>query len=547
MKNIFYDYEKEQHHFSTKRLSVLFFIAALLFFILVTRLFFITNISEIREKREKRFLRQGTVTSWRSDILDSRGQPLALSYYVYDIGMHPTKLSNLSELDKSKVKQILAIDSVSLKNFIKKKQFSYLVKSKVLTSEELKVLRSIPNMTLDKHIKRYYPLGEITAPLLGFVNHQGEGIEGLEGVFNRYLKRNNDSGEYWSSPAGDKKFISTSPVSQDNSLKLSIDNRIQTLLFRELEKTYKQFNMHAISAVIMSPKDFSLKAVASYPSYDPHHRPSYSDIYRLKPAGDIFEPGSVIKPLTLACLLDKEPSIASLEVQTEPGFFYVDNNKIRDIRNYGALSLEDILKVSSNVGIAKLVLEYSNGDLFNFWQSLSLMQGSQVEFRPETAGDLTSYIPQGSFSEAILGFGYGLKMNLIQLAQLYGIIAGDGSYRPVTLLADPHADREGVKVVSERTKNLLRQYLKAPVEHGTARRAFLSDLAIAGKTGTARRTNESGEYEKIYNSFFVGFFPAEEPEYVIAIYADDPKEQYYGGIVCAPIVKNIAHQLMQLP
>ena len=547
MKNIFYDYEKEQHHFSIKRLSVLFFIAFLLFLILVMRLFYMTHISAIGEKKQKRFLHQSATTSWRSDILDSRGQPLALSYFSYDIGIHPQMLSILPDSSKEKLKEVLDIDSQFLESFTQKKKFSYLVKSKVISAKDLKILKEVPHLTIDKYVRRYYPLGEIAAPLLGFIDNRGQGIEGLEYVFNDYLLKNKDFGSYWSSPRGEKKFIGASSLHKFESLELSIDSRIQTLLFKELEETYNNFDMHAISAVVLNPEDFSLKAIVSYPSFDPHHRPAYSDIYRLKPAGDIFEPGSVIKPLTLACLLDKEPHIVSEKISTAPGYFDIDNNKIRDIRNYGLLSLEDILKVSSNVGISKLVLKYSDGQLLNFWQQFSLMQGSQVEFRPETTGDLAGYIPEGSFSEAILGFGYGLKINLIQLAQLYGVIAGDGYFRPVTLLADPHSQREGIKVISDHTRNLLRQYLKAPVSEGTARRAFLSDLDIAGKTGTARRTNENGEYEKVYNSFFVGFFPADNPKYVIAIYADDPKVQYYGGVVCAPIVKKLAHQLMQLP
>ena len=547
MKKSFFDYEKEQHHFSFERMRVIFFIAAFLFIVLIARLFFVTNFTGLEQKRSKRFIQDNTTSIWRGQISDCHGSPLALSYYAYDVGIHPHSLSLYSPSQKKQLLSLLKIAESQLKRFEQKKRFSYLVKSRKIDMDSLNKLKKLPYLTLEKKVKRYYPMGEATSTLLGFINNKGHGVEGLEYVFDKYLFQEKTLGAYWSSPRGQKKLLENTDILSEQDLQLSIDGRLQALLYQEVKKTFNQFKMHSLSAVVLNPQDFSVKAIVSYPSFNPHQRPAYSDAYRLKPLGDIFEPGSVLKPLTLAFLLEKNPDLIKAKVPTSPGYFYVDEKRIRDIRNYGTLSLEGILRVSSNVGIAKLVLEHSQGHLLDFWHQFSLMQGSQIEFRPEAAGDIPDYILEHSFSEALLGFGYGLKMNLVQLAQLYAIIAGDGTWQPVTLLANPHSSREKHQVFNDETIKVVRQLLKAPVNKGTARRAFSKDVSVAGKTGTAKRINERGEYEKIYNSFFVSMFPSDRPKYVIAIYADDPRGDYYGGVVCAPIVKNLAHQFMQLP
>lgn len=547
MKQLFFDINKQQHHFSLGRMSALFIIAIILFVVLAIRLFWLTHVSNLKDKRDTRFIQTESDHRWRHNIVDRHNQPLALAYYVYHIGLAPGKLASYTHDQKKQLESLLEINEQELEQFSQKKKFGYLRKSLTLSFEKLAQLRKLPHLTVDKQLRRYYPLGECTSPLIGFINHQGHGSEGLEYVFDKALVLEQNLALTWSSPRGQKKLLSTPSLASEHSLRLSIDSRLQSLLYTKVKEIFSRYSMHSLSAVILSPLDFSLQAVVSYPSYDPHQRPAYDHNYRLKAISDIFEPGSVIKPLTMAFLLEENPQLVHETVKTDPGYFYLDNHRIRDLGNNGTLTLEDILVHSSNVGISKLVLENASGKLCDFWSQFSLMQGSQIEFRPEGHGDLPKYILPGSFSEATMSFGYGFKMNLIQLAQLYAVIAGDGTFKPVTLLAGDKSHREDKQIFSEQTVLKMRQILQAPVARGTAKRAFCEDVAVAGKTGTARRLDKDGQYEQVYNSFFAGFFPADNPRYVIAVYADDPKEQYYGGVICAPLVGEIAKSLMQLP
>lgn len=548
MKKFFFDYDKEQHHFSDYRLHIILLLTCLFFLVLFLRLFFLSSSSSLSQKREERFLVEQGLPAWRYDIVDRHQQPLALSYRAFHIGMNPQHFHQLDSRQQALLRDLLELSEEEVEEYAQKTSFSYFRKHYELSASALASLSSISFIQIEPLLKRFYPLQEATAPLLGFTDDTGRGLEGLELVFNEYLAQKQQDEQFWRSPRGEKKYLSAPDFSSKTSLELSIDSRIQQILYEELKRTFSEFDMDSLSAVVLDPQDFSALAIASYPSINPQKRPAYSQAYRLLAAEHAFEPGSVIKPLTLAFLAEKDQRVYAEIVKTSPGYFSLNEETIRDVRDFGTLSFEDILRVSSNVGVAKLVLKYSQGSLLDFWKNLALINGSQIEFYPESFGDIPPFIQQGSFSEALLGYGYGMKMNLLQLAQLYGVIAGDGTIAPLTCLAQRIGRSERQRVFQEETVAKMRHYLKAPVQkQGTARRAHCKDISIAGKTGTVRKLNDSGQYDKIYNSYFVSFFPADNPKYVIALYAENPRGKYYGGLICAPMVKRMAKPLMCLP
>ena len=546
MRKFLFDIDRQQHHFSLERLSLILLGAFIVFLILCTRLYYVTHHLDLSDKKDDRFVHKKKENFWREDILDTKHQPLALSHYCYDIGFNPKKLPSISVSEEKKILEVLKISQEQWAEFLKKERFSYVKKNSILTKEQLQFLKSISWVQLEKKIQRTYPLGPASAHLLGFISPKGVGLEGLEYVFDQSLKQNAFNETYWSSPKGQKKYLTSYDKAQGVPLVLSIDSRMQSLIYEACRKNVMKFPMESFSAVLMDIETFSLRALVTYPSYDPAHRPAYDSRYRMKALADTFEPGSVIKPVTMAFLLEKNPSIVNQSIETSPGYYSVDRELVQDIRNYGKLNLEGILIHSSNVGISKLVLNNFPGELLSFWKVFDLIQGSQVEFRPEGHGLLPNYIHPGSFSEATLSFGYGLKMNLVQLAQIYATMIGDGNFQAVTLL-DRQVNREKISIFSQSTVEKMRELLKAPVEKGTAKRAFSEQVSIGGKTGTVRRLSDQGVYEKVYNSYFVGFFPADNPKYVLALYADNPQKQYYGGLVCAPVAQQVVPKIMNLP
>jgi cell division protein FtsI (penicillin-binding protein 3) len=246
----------------------------------------------------------------------------------------------------------------------------------------------------------------------------------------------------------------------------------------------------------------------------------------------------------VACVLSKHPeSLNDFHIKTSPGYFMLDGHKITDVTKRDDINLIDILLYSSNIGLTRLLQQYRDCDLKGCLKKFGFDSLSEIELLNEVSPYYPEKIKEGSFVEATLSFGYGLQINLAQLARAYTVLANHGVLKPMTLLKDNINQRAFSQVIDPHVADAIKDILQRVVEEGSGKKAYLKDYSIAGKTGTAQRVGLHG-YEQRYHAFFAAIFPVKNPRYVLIIHADDPQGQIYGGQICAPLAKQVIPKLL---
>jgi cell division protein FtsI (penicillin-binding protein 3) len=331
-------------------------------------------------------------------------------------------------------------------------------------------------------------------------------------------------------------------------LYLSIDKRIQYLAYRELKAAITQHQAQAGSIVILDVNTGEVLAMVNYPSFNPNNRNDRPKPgMRNRAVVDTFEPGSTMKPLAMAAILETGTVDFDTIVDTSPGSMIVHRNTVKDLHNYGPLSLAMVLRHSSNVGIAKLLLPVPPDQINKTWLRLGLSQVTHSGLPGEQAGRIVISPKLDPFSYATLAFGYGLTATVLQLAQAYAILANEGQQHPISLLRlEPPIRTEQVldpKVATEVSKMLLLD----PKDQGTGQYARIPGYQVAGKTGTTRKVGESGYVDNRHFALFAGFAPATDPRIAMVILIDEPSQgQYYGGLVAAPIFSKVMGGTLRL-
>jgi cell division protein FtsI (penicillin-binding protein 3) len=262
---------------------------------------------------------------------------------------------------------------------------------------------------------------------------------------------------------------------------------------------------------------------------------------------DIFEPGSTVKPFTLSLALQSGIFTPDTKIPTSPGVLVLDRRRIRDIRDYGVLTLANVLVKSSNIGTAKIALELNPSQLVTTLQSVGFGQLTGVELPGERSGVLQSKERWRLSEHATLSYGYGLSVTALQLARAYMVLANGGVLKPITIRRREELPR-GERVLPSDVVGQINQMLEHVVVKGTGQRARLPSYRVAGKTGTVRKINPEGGYlEGHYLALFAGFAPANEPQFVAVVMIDDPRgEFYYGGQVAAPVFRDIMATALRL-
>lgn len=542
----------------TRHLSWRYYFILLLLFamglVLLWRLVYLTVIDQsfLRTQGNARTLRSVSVPAFRGIITDRNGQPLAVSTPVQSVWVDPNDFTASAQQYQGLAK-LLLIKASKLKQRIqhqpKNSQFLYLKRQISPAIAAQVAALGIPGLHLQQEFRRYYPEGEATAQLLGFTNIDDQGQAGIELAYNHWLSGKTGKKRVLVDRLGQvvQEVSVLKAASAGHNLRLSIDRRLQYLAYRELKKAVIDNRAQSGSVVILQPQTGEVLAMANYPSFNPNRRFRHSSAnQRNRAVTDLFEPGSTMKTFSIVSALESGQYQPDTKVRVSPGWLRIGDNTVKDERDLGTIDLTSILQHSSNVGIAKVILSLPPEQLPDLLNKVGVGRRTTSGFPGESAGTIQPIEPWQKFSLATLAFGYGLSMTNLQLAQAYAILAAGGMKYPVTLL---HTEKraQGEQVITPAVTQAVLDMLESVVEPGgTATRAQIKGYRVAGKTGTVRLLGPHG-YEKDHHiALFVGMAPVSNPQFVVSVVVRDPKKDYYGGHVAAPVFSRILSNTLRI-
>lgn len=504
----------------------------------------------LQREADNRHLRTVSVPAHRGMITDRNGEPLAISTPMHAAWVDPARF----DFSAGSVKRLagsLGLDAAALRTHLdrrKDKRFVY-VKRQIepATGEALRAL-DLPGVHLRREYRRFYPLSEAAAQLIGTTDVDDVGIEGIEKQFEnlfhgepgkkRVLRdlygRTVEHVELLSLPKPGKR------------LALTIDHNIQYHAYRALKTAVKRHKARSGAAVLLDAKSGEVLALVNQPSFNPNTREFIPEHRRNRALTDAFEPGSTIKPFVAASLLDGGFISVDTRVNTAPGVYKVAGYSIADVNNYGVLTLPEIIIKSSNVGIGKAVMMMPAERLWESLRELGFGRFPGTGFPGESGGRMAHHSEWRDVDQAVVAYGYGMSVSLLQLAHAYSVFANDG-WRPPLSLVKGFQTQSKTRVFSPETARVMRSVLERVVSrHGTGLRAKVDGFTTAGKTGTVHK-NTSGSYaEEKYLSLFVGFAPVSKPRLVAAVAIEEPAGgEYFGGVVAAPVFSEIMQDALR--
>lgn len=487
-----------------------------------------------------------SVSAYRGKILDRNGEALAISSPVQSIWANPQQLDIKDQTKFVQAEKILGLPKgkiLQLKESDSKRRFAYIVRQiDPHLAEKIKALQ-ISGVYFEREFKRYYPGGAISAQLVGFTDLNDVGQEGVEHGFEAVLKES--PGKQRVIKDGIRRVIAEvenikEPI-DGRDIQLSIDQRIQYLAFKELQKALEENQAKAVTMVVLDAKTGEILAAANQPSFNPNTRRHLpGTVFKNMAFTDVFEPASSVKPFVVAAALDGDYVDPHIEIETH-GSMAIGQHMVKDVHNYGTLTLTEMLKKSSNVAASKIGLQMPAEYFWGVYNKLGFGMAPNTGFPGEARGSLPDYQQWHAFDQAVLSFGYAVSTSILQLAKAYTALADDGILHSVSLIKrdiDPYAER----VFSVKTARQVRDMLETVVmRDGTAYQARVDGYRVAGKTGTAKKLHVSGGYaQKKYRGVFVGMAPASNPRLVIAVMVDEPgADKYYGGLVAAPVFARV--------
>lgn len=538
----------------TWRYYVVLMVFGLLAVVVSGRLVYLQVESQdfLQDQGDRRVIRVENIPAYRGLVQDRNGEPLAVSTPVKTLWANPKELIDAQYAWGFLAKKT-GVSESSLRDRIlrnQEKQFIYLRRHMNPAKAEEVLEMNIPGVYGIEEHRRYYPAGEVTSHLVGFTNIDEQGQEGIELSFEAFLK----------GAEGKKRVIKDlrrriikdvgliEPASPGTDITLSIDLRAQYLAYRELLSAVTEYKASAGSAVAIDIKTGEVLALVNQPSYNPNNR-ERKDVpnFRNRALTDVFEPGSTVKPFTVAAALSSGKWKPYSKVDTSPGYLRIGSKSIRDMSNYGVIDLGKVIAKSSNVGASKLALSLEPDELSQFFRKAGLGQSTGVGFPGESVGMLPARQRWRPIEIATLSYGYGLSVTAVQLAQAYAILGSGGIKRQVSLLK-VSGDVPGERVMDETVARQVVNMMEGVVdEHGTAKKARVPGYRVAGKTGTVHKVSSTGYQDHRYLALFAGVAPVENPAIALVVVIDDPKgDMYYGGQVAAPVFSRVMAGLLRV-
>ena len=509
------------------------------------------NNDFLRQKGESRYSRVIELHPTRGRIVDRHNEPLAISTPVESVAASPADVEITPEQMK-RLARLLEVDAAEIGKKLSdpKREFVYL-KRQLPPEEAARVVAlGIPGVFLQREYRRYYPAGDVTAHLIGFTDVDGRGQEALELAFEAQLAGQPGSRRVIKDRLGQivEDVESIRAPRDGQTLRLSIDARIQYLAYRELKAAVTAHRARAGGIVVLDAATGEVLAMVNLPSYNSNNRGKFDPRRtRNRAVTDLFEPGSTLKPFTAAAALKAGTVSPDSVIQTTPGSLTIGNRVIHDAHPQGALTVAQVIQKSSNIGAAKIALGLKPETLWSLFNQVGFGVLPRSGFPGEVSGRLRAAASWRPIEQATMSYGHGISVSLLQLARAYLIFATDGSLRPATLVRR-EAPAEAVQVIPPPVAQAVRRMLEMAAQPGgTAPRAQVTGYRVAGKTGTAHKLEGKGYAPDKYVSSFVGFAPVSNPRLVVAVMIDEPVAgQHYGGTVAAPVFSQVMAGALRL-
>lgn len=506
----------------------------------------------LQEQGDARYLRQVEIPAYRGAIKDRNGEPLGVSTPVESVWANPGELLTVPEQVPA-LARVLGLQADELSRYLAARsgrEFVYLRRHITPSLADRVMVLHLPGVALQREYRRYYPVGEVAAHVVGFTNIDDKGQEGLELAFDEWL-----SGE-----PGRKLVIkdrlgrSVENVARvkdarpGRDLTLSIDRRLQYLAYRGLKSAVLDHGANSGSVVVLDVTTGEVLAMVNQPAYNPNQRARGADAsYRNRAVTDFYEPGSVMKPFIVAAALASGKYTPFTPINTSPGYFQVAGHTVEDIHNRGLIDTTGVITHSSNVGAAKIALSLEPGRL---WKQLSAFGFGEVTgsgFPGESPGILPHWRHWGRIEQATLSYGYGLSVTPLQLARAFAALADGGRLRAPSFVRGAHNPPERILDAAVADQVMAMMETVVADDAGTGNRARIAHYRVAGKTGTSRKASTGGYSADKYVSVFAGVAPASQPRICVVVLIDNPRgEEYYGGLVAAPLFADVMRAALRL-
>lgn len=504
---------------------------------------------------DARSLRVESDSVLRGMIVDRNGEELAVSVGVEAIWADPkVVIERNAAADERRwhaLAEILQLTPAQLLTRIgdnPQRRFVYLQRQvNPAVVDYVKKLK-VPGIYFRQESRRYYPAGEVTAQLLGFTNVDDVGVEGIEKRFDELLTGTAGRKVFRKDAKGREiEVIERAQAQAPGNVQLSIDQRIQSVTYRELKKAVLAHGATSGSAIVVDVLTGEVLAMVNSPSFNPNNRrntPSY--LFRNRAIADTFEPGSTMKPLAVLSALEFGSAKLDEVVNTSPGYMRIGGSWVRDANNYNNLSLTGIIQKSSNIGVSKLVLDMPVEHVIGLYANMGLGMDTGLGLNGESGGMLSHRRRWSEHERAAMSFGYGLSVTAAQLAKVYSTIANGGISRPLTILKNEQP-YPGEQVLAPKHAAAMLEMMEANImPGGTATRAKVKGYRVGGKTGTTRKSIAGG-YGDDYVASFAGIGPVSNPRLACVVVINEPAGDFYhGGEIAAPVFANIMGATMQL-
>jgi len=503
------------------------------------------NAEFYRKQGEQRFVHPITLSASRGRILDRNGQTLALSVKAPTIA---ADLPNFKASDgqRDQLAKLLGMSRAQLAARIDDGAYAVLgrqVDDGVV--QKIKAL-GIKGLRYEAGYQRRYPEGAAAAHVVGFTDVGDAGQEGVELAFQSVLQGHDGSRSVVRDRLGRIVEELGEPVDprDGQDVELTIDSKIQAQAYQRIRDAVVERKAKAGSVVVLDAQTGEVLALANYPSYDPADRRNLSGgQLRNRAITDVFEPGSTVKPFVVSQALDDGLIRPTTTLHTMP--FRVGPLTVRDSHPHPELSVSEIIQKSSNVGTVLISQKLEPREMGEMFASLGFGQKPQIGFPGTATGRLRPWRTWKPVEKATMAYGYGLSVSLLQIAHAYTAIARDGELAPLTLVQG-HPAGTPQRIFKPETARAMRQMLRGTVaKGGTAPLAQPVGYSAGGKTGTAEKQEGKGYNSSKHRAWFVGLAPIDKPRVIIGVMVDEPKGVYFGGLVAAPVFKQVVEQTLR--
>ncbi|MFM2483146.1 peptidoglycan D,D-transpeptidase FtsI family protein [Celerinatantimonas sp. YJH-8] len=523
---------------------------AAVFLALVGRVAFIQVVDSktLITQGDMRSVRTEKTQEQRGMITDRNGNELAVSVAVRAVWADPKRIAQTDSLAQTRKWKALAealhLDPAELQQRISnpKRRFVYLKRQVNPALGHFIQELNLPGVYLKPESRRFYPAGEISAHLVGFTNIDDHGQEGVELAYDKWLTGQSGERVVRKDRLG-RTIEDLSVIKQQQSghdIHLSLDQRIQTLAYREIKREVEASGATSGSVVVIDIHTGEVLAMANSPSFNPNDRSQLQSYrYRNRAVTDAYEPGSTMKPFTVLTALEQGKANRNTIINNNPGYISISGHKVRDDEVLGNMTLTKILERSSNIGAATLAIRTGVMPLLHTYYDVGFGNVLGLGLDGETTGVIPQRRRWSDFELATIAFGYGLTVSPLQLAHAYATLGSGGINRPVSILK-VDTPPEGKRVFSEKNARMVLKMLESVVsDDGTGSKAQVPGYQVAGKTGTSRKAHAGG-YSDNYVALFAGVAPVTHPRLAISVVINNPQgDHYYGGQVAAPVFAKV--------